>query len=340
MDEPVGVLVMDYGSPADPVAIAAYYTHIRNGRMPTTSELSRLARRYAAIGGVSPLREITRAQADGIQRSLDARAPGRYRVYHGSKHAPPFIEDAVGRMRSEGIGRGVGLVLAPHYSRLSVGEYIERARRAAAGDIDFTFVESWHLAEGYINFLDDEVTEALARMPEDLQPGTYVLFTAHSLPARIVDEGDPYPRQVRETAEAVADRIDLPRWSTAWQSAGATPEQWLGPDVLDVMREFAGEDSVDAVIVCACGFVADHLEVLYDLDIEARRVANEVAIAFDRTAMPNNDPRFTETLANVVLDAAPSPGMHGRAVSRAAVRDRTRPDAGPGRERGGRRERS
>ncbi|MDP8961261.1 MAG: ferrochelatase, partial [Actinomycetota bacterium] len=236
MHEPVGVLVMDYGSPAGPDAIGAYYTHIRHGRLPSPGELSDLARRYEAIGGVSPLQEISRAQADGIQRGLDQRAPGRYRVYHGSKHTPPFLEDAVARMRAEGIERGVGLVLAPQYSRLSVGEYIERASAAAGGAIDFTFVPSWHLSEGYVRFLAAEVAEALARIPEDVQPGTHVLFTAHSLPARIVEQGDPYPHQVRETAEVVADRIDLPRWSTAWQSAGATSEPWLGPDVIEVIR--------------------------------------------------------------------------------------------------------
>ncbi|MDQ3932159.1 MAG: ferrochelatase [Actinomycetota bacterium] len=303
MPEPVGVLIMDYGSPTDANAIGAYYTHIRRGRRPSSEELSDLARRYEAIGGVSPLRDISRAQASGIQRGLDERAPGRYRVYQGSKHAPPFIEDTLGRMRTDGIERVVGLALAPHYSRLSVGEYIERARQAAAGVMDLTFVESWHLAEGYVSFLAAEVAEALARLPEDVQPGTHVLFTAHSLPARVVEQGDPYPRQIRETAEAVADRIDLPRWSTAWQSAGATQEPWLGPDVAVAIRELADEDSIDAIIACACGFVSDHLEVLYDLDIEARRVANEVGIPFDRTAMPNADPSFTATLAEVVLDA-------------------------------------
>lgn len=322
MREPVGVLVMDYGSPTSPEAIEAYYTHIRHGRSPSEPDLANLVGRYAAIGGVSPLREITRVQANGIQRSLDERAPGRYRVYHGSKHAPPFIEDTVARMRIEGVEQAVGLVLAPHYSQLSVGEYIERARVAAADDIDFTFVESWHLAEGYVSFLADEVTEALTRMPEDVQPGTHVLFTAHSLPARIVEQGDPYPQQVRETAEAVGDRIDLPRWSTAWQSAGLTPEPWLGPDVLEVIRELADEDSVDAIIVCPCGFVADHLDILYDLDIRARRVANEIGIAFDRTAMPNDDPSFTATLAEVVLEAGRPQAARARALGRSAARRR------------------
>ncbi|MFN2556581.1 MAG: ferrochelatase [Nitriliruptorales bacterium] len=324
MHDPTGVLVMDYGSPTGPDAIAAYYTHIRGGQPPSESQLADLVGRYEAIGGASPLREISRAQANGIQQELDRQAPGRYRVYQGSKHAPPFIEDAVGRMRAEGVERGVGLVLTPHYSRLSVGAYIERAREAAAEAIDFTFVESWHLAEGYVGFLADEVTEALTRMPDDLQPGTHVLFTAHSLPAWIVEQGDPYPRQVRETAEAVADRIDLPRWSTAWQSAGATSDPWLGPNVVEVMRELDDEDSVDAVIVCPCGFVADHLEVLYDLDIEARRVANEVGIAFDRTAMPNSDPRCTATLANVILEADRSREGRSSALGRSGASRRER----------------
>ncbi len=285
---------MAYGTPATPADVEAYYTHVRRGRPPPPDLLADLRRRYDAIGGTSPLLERTRAQASGLAAALG----DGYVVELGMKHAPPFIEDGVERLVAAGAGRAVGLVLAPHYSALSVGEYMERARSAAAGRLEMAFVESWHLVDGYLRFLAAGVTEALEGI--DVAP-VEVVFTAHSLPARILASADPYSAQLAETAQAVADRTGLDRWRVAWQSAGRTPEPWIGPDLLSVLPDLAA-DGVAGVVACPAGFVSDHLEILYDLDIEARQVAEKAGIVFARTEMPNADPRFIEALAAVVRD--------------------------------------
>ncbi|MGH9074921.1 MAG: ferrochelatase, partial [Acidimicrobiales bacterium] len=239
---PTGVLVMSYGTPAGPDQVEGYYTHVRRGRPPTPELLADLRRRYQAIGGASPLAERTRAQAMGLQAALDRRQPGRWRVFLGAKHAEPFIEDGVAAMAGAGLRQGVALVLAPHYSALSVGEYLERAREAAAGaGIEMRAVESWHLAPGLIDLLARRLTDAMAGLPGDVAGATEVLVTAHSLPARILATGDPYQAQLLATAEAVTARAGVSRWRLAWQSAGRTPEPWLGPDILDVIRGLPAE---------------------------------------------------------------------------------------------------
>jgi protoporphyrin/coproporphyrin ferrochelatase len=293
-----GVLVMAYGTPASLADVEPYYTHIRHGRPPSPEQLADLKSRYEALGGTSGFAEITAAQAEGIEKALEEREPGRFGVYLGQKHAEPFVEDAVARMRADGIGHAVALVLAPHYAKKSVGQYLERAEKAAEGEISLAAVETWHLAEGYLDFLADAVSEALRPMPAR----TRVLFTAHSLPLKAVEDDD-YPGRLRETAHAVAERLGLDDWAIGWQSEGATPDPWLGPDILVDITATAGE-GVDGLVVCACGFVADHLEVLYDLDIEARQAAEAAGLDFARTRMPNDDPSFLSALADVVVDAA------------------------------------
>jgi ferrochelatase len=295
-----GVLVMAYGTPATPGDVEAYYTHVRRGRPPSPEQLADLQRRYDAIGGTSPLLEVTTAQADGLARALG----DGWHVQLGMKHAPPFIEDGVAALDERGVRRVVGVVLAPHYSALSVGEYEARIRAtdAVAGGMELVMVESWHLAPGYLDLLARRVVEARARLG-DLDPERVeVVFTAHSLPARILATGDPYPAQLHDTATAVAAQLGLPRWSVAWQSAGRTPEPWIGPDVLSHMAELA-EAGVEGVVLCPAGFVSDHLEILYDLDVEARQAADELGLAFSRTASPDDDPSFCATLAEVVRAA-------------------------------------
>ncbi len=298
------VLAMSYGTPAGPEQLEAYYTHIRRGRPPTPELLAELRQRYEAIGGNSPLLELTRAQVAGIERALAEAGRPDIAVALGMKHANPFIEDTVAELAAGGARRIIGLVLAPHYSRMSVGEYGERAQAAAAaaaGQPAVSVVPSWHLAPGYLDFLSVALEDALRALPTEADERVHVLFTAHSLPKRILDEDDPYPAQLSETAAAVAARTGLERWSVAWQSAGRTPEPWIGPDVLEVMSELAAAGA-RAVVVCPAGFVTDHLEVLYDLDIEAAARARELGIAFARTASPNTDPRVLDALAGVVID--------------------------------------
>jgi ferrochelatase len=287
---------MAYGTPATPADVEAYYTHVRRGRPPTPEQLADLKRRYDAIGGVSPLLERTEAQRRGIANALNNQ--GAFTVHLGMKHAAPFIEDAVGQAVDDGVKRAVGVVLAPHYSRLSIGEYEERARAGAGDRLDFAMVPSWYDAPPYLDALAERVQKALAALPER----TEVVFTAHSLPARIVDEGDPYPEQLRWTAEAVAERAGVERWRVAWQSAGRTPEPWIEPDILEVLDELAALDETDGVLVCAAGFTSDHLEILYDLDVEASTRARNLGLAFARTESLNDDPRLCEAVANAVLN--------------------------------------
>jgi protoporphyrin/coproporphyrin ferrochelatase len=292
---------MAYGTPTSPDDIEAYYTHIRRGRAPSAEQLADLARRYAAIGGVSPLAERTRAQARAIAAALGNDEPGPWAVALGNKHAPPFIEDAVAQLAGA-TADTVGLVLAPHYSRGSVGEYHERAG-AAAGELGLAYVgiDAWHDEPAWLDAQQERVRSALATLPAK----TTVLFTAHSLPERVLGDDDPYPGQLRQSAAAIAGRAGLGSegWALAWQSAGRTPEPWRGPDVRDVIRDLAATGRVDGVLVCPQGFVSDHLEVLYDLDVDARRVATESGLAFARTASINDDPAVMAALAERVRRA-------------------------------------
>jgi ferrochelatase len=301
------VVVMAYGTPRSREDILPYYTDIRRGRAPTPELLKELEDRYEAIGGLSPLAQITDAQADAIQNALNAIAPGEYHVVLGLKHAKPFVEDAVHEVARMGIKKIVGVVLAPHYSSYSIGQYMGRVRDTAVEyGIDVRGVESWATEPAYIDFLARDMKEKLATMPER----TKVLFTAHSLPQRIIDGGDPYPEELRSTADAVASQLGLSQWSQwsiAWQSAGRTPEPWIGPDILAVIDDFAAtrttDEPIDGVLVSACGFVADHLEVLYDLDIEAAQHAHARGLSFARTASVNDDAAVMAALAARVVAA-------------------------------------
>jgi ferrochelatase len=284
---------MAYGTPATPDDVEAYYTHVRRGRPPTPEQLADLRRRYDAIGGTSPLLARTQEQAAGIQAALG----DGFLVELGMKHAAPFIEDGVAALAKAGVDRIVGLVLAPHYSALSVGEYATRAEaKAAEAGVAFSMVRSWHLADGYVELLAGFVRDQVEGLGVD---PVEVVFTAHSLPTRILDMGDPYPDQLAETAAAVAARAGVERWSVGWQSAGRTPEPWIGPDILAVLPALK-EGGAAGVVVCAAGFVSDHLEVLYDLDVEARAAAEAIGLAFTRTPSPTADPRFCATVAGVI----------------------------------------
>jgi ferrochelatase len=303
MSRTTAVLLMAYGTPRHPDEIEAYYTDIRRGRPPTPEALADLVARYDAIGGISPLARLTEAQRDALQSALDERAPDTYRVDLGLKHADPKIEEATEALLAEGVEHIIGLVLAPHYSSYSIGQYLGRARAVAEpAGVPVGGVESWATEPAFIKFISADLERRLASVPA----GSRVLFTAHSLPQRIIDGGDPYPDELRATAVAVADRLGLEEgrdWSIAWQSAGRTPEPWIGPDILEVIDSLAEEGSVPGVVVSAVGFVADHLEVLYDLDIEAADRAASHGLAFARTACVNDDATVMGALADRVISA-------------------------------------
>jgi ferrochelatase len=280
-----GILCMAYGSPATEADIAAYYTHIRGGRTPSPAALQDLTERYRAING-SPLSEITRAQAAALSELTGLP------TFVGMKHAPPFIADGAGEARGAGVRRLVGLPLAPHYSRMSLGGYQNALEEAWDGEL--VFVPGFHDHPAFISAVQASIADALAvARPERL------FFSAHSLPARILDEGDPYHQQLLESCRLVASGMDLPPWGFAFQSASHTGEPWLGPDLLDAIARSATRDA----LVCPIGFVADHLEILYDLDLEAQAFARDHGIRMRRTRSFNTRPEFIDALAQIVADA-------------------------------------
>jgi len=312
---PVGVLVMAYGTASGPDDVERYYTDIRGGRAPSPEHLAELKDRYAAIGNVFPLLETTRAQAEGLVDRLNGDGP-TYRAYLGMKHSPPSIGDAVTRMRDDGVERAVGIVMAPHWSGMSVETYVDRVGRAVdelGTGPSFSFVRSYHAHPSFVKFLATRVSDALQGLTPADRSGAIVLFTAHSLPTRVEADGSlrcktcdcadscRYRDGLQETADLVAATLGLEHVGIAWQSAGRTSDPWWGPPVEESILEAAAMGR-PALIVCSAGFVADHLEILYDLDIEAKTAAEGAGIRFARTEMPNADPAYLDVLADVVRD--------------------------------------
>lgn len=294
------VLVMAYGTPRTLEEVEPYYTHIRRGRSPSPQQLQDLVRRYEAIGGVSPLNEITEKQVRAVEKALRQREwDGR--IYVGMKHWHPFIAEAVEQMAKDGVQRAVGVVLAPHYSRLSIGGYVDyalQARERFSPQMELRFVERWGNHPLFVEAVARRIHEAMEGWrPEQ----TMVVFSAHSLPTRIRQWNDPYERELLESAQLVAQKLNLPYWTFAYQSASSTGEPWLGPDILERLEEIASERLQKQVLCCAIGFVADHLEVLYDLDVEARQKCEALGLQYRRAASLNDDPLMAEAVADVVI---------------------------------------
>ena len=307
----IGVLVMAHGTPDTPEEIEGFYTRIRRGRPPTPELLDELTERYEAIGGTSPLTGRTRAQVTGLATALEAATPGRFVVRLGTKYVQPTIEEGTAELAAEGVDRVIGVVLTPHQSSMGSGEYFARAEAAAtAADppLHLTVIPSWHRTAEFPRILAERTAAVLGALSPEARKQTAVFFTAHSLPQRVVAEGDPYPDQVAESGADIAGLLGLDSdptisWGTAWQSAGRTADPWIGPDLLVEMERLAAEGAT-AVVVCPVGFVSDHLEVLYDLDIEALDKADSLGIAFARTPSLNDDAGFLAMLAGVVQAAA------------------------------------
>jgi ferrochelatase len=285
------VVLMAYGSPSSAEDVRPYLEDVRGGRPVSDEAVAELAERYRRIGGRSPLDDVTDAQRAALERELGLP------VFVGMKHWRPRIADAVEAALTGGATRVVGLVLAPHYSRMSVGEYRERLEAAVAGRAELVLIESWHDDPAFLDVVAERVRDTDA----------WVVFTAHSLPERILAGGDPYREQLLETSRLVAERADLERWSFAFQSASPTGEPWLGPDILDELERLHG-DGVRKVLVAPVGFVSDHLEILWDLDIEARDKAEELGLELSRIESLNDDPAFIRALAGLVekVRAVPS----------------------------------
>ncbi len=303
--KPIGVLVMAYGGPSSLAEIPGYLADIRAGRPTSREVLEEITANYTAIGGRSPLPEISARQVTALRARL---GPAPFRCYLGMRHWSPWIEDVVGEMLEDGIERAVSVVLAPHFSALSIAKYGERIAAGLSlyrGEIDFRHVASYHDRPGLIEALAARVDAGLGRWPADARDAVHVVFSAHSLPERILAAGDPYDAQLRETAALVAARCGLEpaRWSWSYQSAGRTAEAWLGPQIEDHVADLAA-GGVTGIVSVPVGFVSDHVEILYDLDVKAREVATGLGVRFERPPALNDDPLFIATLAEVVLEHA------------------------------------
>jgi len=284
---PDAVVLMAYGSPERLADVPAYYADIRGGRPVAPEHLADLVERYRRLGieESSPLNAITEETRAALERELGLP------VYTGMKHWAPHIADAAEAALAAGSDRIVGLVLAPHYSALSIEGYREQLEPAVDG-AELEFVESWHVEPGFVELLADRIRGSDA----------HIVFTAHSLPARILDTGDPYKDQLLETADAVARTAGVGDWSFSFQSESPTGEPWLGPDILDHLEALHAR-GVDSVLVCPVGFVSDHLEIRWDIDVEAQEKAAELGLRLERIEMPNADPAFVRTLAGIVRRA-------------------------------------
>jgi len=295
-----GVLLMAYGGPGSLEDIPAYLLDVRGGRETPPSLIEEISERYRLIGGRSPLLDITQRAAGALSRQIDLP------VYVGMRHWHPYIAETVSQMTSDGIGRVIGVCMAPHYSAMSIGAYRKRLEEALAAQdhvVELCFVESWGARPAFIDALTSNVLRAMLRFDDATRPGIKVVFTAHSLPKSILDHGDPYVEQLAETAHLLAARLALPddRWMFSFQSAAQTGSPWLGPAIEDVIPELAAQGERN-VVIAPVGFIADHVEVLYDLDIEAQRIAGEARIRVERIPMLNDSPALIDTLAGIVRD--------------------------------------
>ncbi len=300
----MGLLVMAYGTPYKEDDIERYYTHIRHGRKPSSELLKDLKERYEAIGGISPLAKITLQQAEQLERRLnEIQNEIEFKMYLGLKHIEPFVEDAVQQMHADGINEAISIVLAPHFSTFSIQSYNARAKAEAEklGGPMIHAIESWYQEPKFIDYWVDKVKEVYEQMSDVEREKAVLIVSAHSLPEKIIAAGDPYPQQLQETADLIAKKAGVQHYAVGWQSAGNTPEPWLGPDVQDLTRHLHKEKGYTSFVYIPVGFVAEHLEVLYDNDIECKNVTDEIGAKYYRPEMPNAQPRFIDALATVVL---------------------------------------
>jgi ferrochelatase len=305
MKQPIGVLIMAYGGPESLDEIPGYLADIRNGRVTTPAVLEEISNNYRQIGGKSPLMAFTTQQIEAVKAHLD---PDQFKVYLGMRHWSPWIEDVVGQMIEDGITQAIALVLAPHYSKLSIAKYqakIADGLEMYRGEIAFQYIDSYHDAPKLIQAFANRVEDGLSRWPEDKRNDVHVIFSAHSLPVRIIKMGDPYDAQLRETAQLIAEKAGLPdsQWSWSYQSAGRSPEPWLGPQLEEYIPELAAK-GIKNIVSIAVGFVCDHVEILYDIDIEAQKAARENGVRLERPSALNDDPLFIETLVELIQERA------------------------------------
>lgn len=311
MSRTIGVLMMAYGGPDSLADVQPFLADIRHGRPTSPELLEEITERYRAIGGRSPILEITNAQARGVEQTLNAdSADVRFKTYVGMRHWKPYIEEVVPLMLADSVDEIVAVVMAPHFSRMSVGAYmgkVDKALNQAGQLLPVSQVESWKAEPAFINAVAGRIEDAFAAYYPDVErDGVPVIFTAHSLPARILESNDPYREEILESVELVAARLGLRNYRFAFQSQGATADPWLGPSVEETLAELQAE-GVDKILLVPIGFVCDHVEVLFDVDIEHKEQAAELGIRLERTAMLNDDPGLVAAVANAVRQALAQP---------------------------------
>ncbi len=309
----IGVLTMAYGGPNRLDEVEPYLLDVRGGR-PTAPEIvGEVRERYREIGGRSPILEQTQAQAAALEKALNVERRD-FKVLAGMRHWHPYIKETLEEMRQSGIRQAVGLVMAPHYSRMSVAAYFERIEEAGV-PIQIARIHDWHLLPGYLEALVRLVRQALARFPEGLRAEVPVIFTAHSLPRKILEWKDPYPEQLQATVEALMQELDPQPHAFAFQSAAISPDPWLGPDAGQIIQSLAAQGKKN-ILLCPIGFVCEHVEILYDIDIVYQKLARSLGVRLERIDMLNEAPEMI----------AGWPAWYGKPPARRVGSHETHPD--------------
>lgn len=301
----IGVLVMAYGGPDNLEEVEPYLMDVRGYRATPPETVHEVRERYREIGGRSPILERTQAQANAIQSVLNEQGED-FKVFVGMRHWHPFIQDTLVDMRAQGIERTVGLVMAPHYSRMSIQAYFKKMDEANSG-LQIARIHDWHLLPEYLDALVERVRAALERFPESVRADVPVIFTAHSLPERILEWGDPYPLQLLATTDALVERLSPRPYEFAYQSAAISNEPWLGPDASEVMERFAAL-GIRHILICPIGFVCEHVEILYDIDVVYQDLAKKLGVQLERIEMLNDSPKMIRGLAGLVRQSAVEAG--------------------------------
>ena len=301
----IGLLVMAYGGPENLDEVEPYLMDVRGYRATAPEIVQEVRERYREIGGRSPILQWTQAQARALEAVLNQEAPG-FKAFVGMKHWHPFLQDTLTEMRAQGIDKTVGLVMAPHYSRMSIQAYFNKLEEANSG-MKIARIYDWHLLPEYLDALAGRVEAALERFSESVRAEVPVIFTAHSLPERILEWGDPYPRQLLATTDALIDRLGPHPFEFAYQSAAISTEPWLGPDASEVIERYAAEGRRH-LLICPIGFVCEHVEILYDIDIVYQKLAQKLGVQLERIEMLNDSPEMIRGLAGLVRQTAEEAG--------------------------------
>jgi ferrochelatase len=302
------LMIMAYGGPDKLEDVRPYLLDVRHQR-PTSEEIFReIEDRYELIGGRSPILELTQAQADGIEKALNEQTPDgeRWKVWMGMRHWHPYIAQTMGEMKDAGVERAVTMVMAPHYSAMSIGAYNKKVEEAQAG-IEIVAIDRWNLLPGYLDALEERINAALQKFPEDARNEVPIIFTAHSLPERIREMNDPYEKDLQETYEAMKARFPGHPSHWAYQSAAMTKDPWLGPDASEVIDEIHAAGGKN-VLICPVGFVCEHVEILFDIDVEFMQQAEKLGMQLERIEMVNDHPKMMAGLAGLVREHAKEAG--------------------------------